>query len=168
MSIPLHPDYLARGLPCVVWHPARQGARTSCTTRERVCGVHGSGGSVAPAPCPGSRPQTHPHTPRFSHWYAAGTGRKSIGRFFFARDSPSGGATASARLSSLCGLLVWCDRRASFARSATVSVAVQNKGGYFFQPMSNVRGGATIGSSLAPLGKIRPSLGASSGRTPIG
>ena len=31
--------------------------------------------------------------------------------------------------------------------------------------MGNVRGMATIGSSLAPLGKTRPSLGASSGRT---
>ena len=49
----------------------------------------------------------------------------------------------------------------------TVSVAVKNKGGEFLQPMGNVRGMATIGSSLAPLTNMRPSLGDSFGRTPI-
>ena len=54
----------------------------------------------------------------------------------------------------------------SFERPATVSVVIQNKGGEVFQHMGNLRGVAIIGSSSAPFGKIRPSLGASSGRNP--
>ena len=50
-------------------------------------------------------------------------------------------------------------------RSATVSVAVQNKGGEFFHPIGNVRGMATIGSSSLPLGNINPNLGASYGHS---
>ena len=47
----------------------------------------------------------------------------------FSRGGAGGGATASAHLSSLWGLLGWWERRDSFARSATIYVAVQNKGG---------------------------------------
>ena len=85
----------------------------------------------------------------------------------FDRGGAGGGATASAQLSSLWGQLGWWERRDSFAISATVYMAVHNKEGDSFQPIGNVRGMSTIGSSSALLGKIRPSLGASSGRIPI-
>ena len=41
--------------------------------------------------------------------------------------------------SSWCCLLGWWVWRASLARYATISVAVQNKGGEFFHPIGNVR-----------------------------
>ena len=127
MNSPLRPAYLARVLPCVVWIPACQGAGTPCLKCGRVCGGRGGGGAVAPAPVPGSHPQTHPHTPIVTHLYATGTGCESIERVFFARGGAGGGATAYAWLSSLWGMLGWWEHRDSFARSANISVAVQNK-----------------------------------------
>ena len=70
--------FLAKGLPCVFWCPACQGAGTPCLTRGRVCGVRGGGGAVAPAPVLGNYPQTHPRTPRVSLWDARGMGCGSI------------------------------------------------------------------------------------------
>ena len=52
----------------------------------------------------------------------------------FARGGAGGGAIPSAWLSSLWGLLGWWERRDSFARSATVYVVVQNKGGRGSRP----------------------------------
>ena len=37
---------------------------------------------MAPEPSPGSHSQKHPHTPIVLHWYAAGTGRRSIEHVF--------------------------------------------------------------------------------------
>ena len=74
--------------------------------------------------------------------------------------------TASALSSSLCGRAGPRQRRAALARSATVSVAVQNKGGEFFHPIGNVSGTATSSSPSFP-GNTSPSFGASSGRSAI-
>ena len=50
--------------------------------------------------------------------------------------------------------------KAEFAKSSTVSVAVQNMGGEFFHPKGRVSGITTNLSSSNFEGNIRPSLGA--------
>jgi hypothetical protein len=55
----------------------------------------------------------------------------------------------------------------ALARSAMVSVAVQNAGGEFFQPISKTRGNAISGSWPGCLGKTTPKHGISSGFTSI-
>ena len=73
-------------------------------------------------------------------------------------------------LSTVVQLVSQCWRvcaQSLISRSATVSVAVQNMGGKFFQPMARVNRIATKSSSPASLGKTRPNFAASDGRKPI-
>ena len=57
---------------------------------------------------------------------------------------------ASAMSYILCGKMGVFQRKAAFARSAHVSVAVQNIGGEFFHPIERVSGIATNYVSSPP------------------
>ena len=135
-----------------VWKSVRQ------TWRQRCCGPYAS-------PMKSS-------TNMSAYAISFDLGRRRCGsRVNLVCSAYSGGAvcvaTASARSSSLCGLLGWWERRDLLARSATVSLTIHNKGKDFFQPMGNVKGVVTSGSLSALLWKISPRLGASSGHNPM-
>ena len=66
--------------------------------------------------------------------------------------------TNSERSSSLCFWYGWLQRRSALARSANVSVAMQNMVGKFFHTMGRVSGIATRFYPLLSEGKIIPAL----------
>ena len=64
--------------PSMVWHVDHDQSPARCLVCGIVCGGHGGGRAVSPAPVLGSHQKIRPRTPGDLLWGATGMGRGSI------------------------------------------------------------------------------------------